>query len=449
MLSLVAIDIGSSSVKAAVLTGSQPAGPLVREAFDTDYDEVRAEVPAERILRAVARAARRAVIDSVPGKRKLDVLAMCCMSPSWVAIGRRGQALTPVITHQDRRSVEQARWLLREVGLERHLAMTGNLPVPGGISSTTARWFVEHHPAVLRRARLVGHLQTLLLHNLTGARAIDPSNASFTGLWNTTDTRAHLPDWNQQLVELVGLPGAVLPAVLSGDSVAGHLTPDAARRLGLLQGLPVLTGVMDTSAAVLLAGTRQGTVVNASGSTDALAVVTEQPRPDPRCLTRHLGVGRRWLSVMTLAAAGSALAWVRTRWFRDFTDAEFLSAVDRLLGQGWPPDTGGVVCRPYFAGSRTQVEQPSASFEGIRLSTTREQLLAAVVVALAEASAERWPVLSKACGGRLRRTVLRTGGTGKVLASILNARWPRGLRVLDVDEAALRGLGVLGQGGRV
>ena len=139
MVTLLALDVGSSSVKAAVLTGTLPAGPLVRVPFPTLYDGVRAEVDPAGLLKAVGRAARSAVSGSPLGKSRIDLVALSAMSPSWVALDRRGRPLTPVITHQDRRSQAEARWIEAEVGLGRHLGLTGNRPVPGGISSTTAR----------------------------------------------------------------------------------------------------------------------------------------------------------------------------------------------------------------------------------------------------------------------------------------------------------------------
>lgn len=446
MVTLLAIDVGSSSVKAAVLVGTQPAGPLIRTAFPTHYDGVRAEVDPDALLKAVGRAARAAVAGCPLGKSRIDLIALSAMSPSWVALDRRGKPLTPIITHQDRRSQTEARWIESEVGMGRHLALTGNRPVPGGISSTTARWFAVHHPALLRRVTLVGHAQTLLLHHLTGARAIDPSNASFTGLWNTTDTAAHVADWNPDLARLIGVPASALPAVRPADCVAGELTPQGARQLGCRSGTPVLTGLVDTSAALLLASTAPGTLLNASGSTDVLAVVTDDPRPDARCLTRHVGVGKRWLHVMTLAAAGSALAWARSVFFADLSEARYFAILQKVASQPCPASGSSVDFRPYLAGSRVDVEQPAGVITGLRLGTTREDILAALIHALAELSANRLDTLREVSGLRLSRDVLRTGNAGKVLSRVLYARWPRRYRLRDVEEATVRGLGSLAQG---
>jgi xylulokinase len=456
MVSVLAIDIGSSSVKAGVLLGTSPAGGLARVPFPTAYDGTHAQVSPAHILRALAAAAREATGNSVLGKRRIEVIALSCMSPSWVAIGTNGKPLSPIITHQDRRSTAEALHIEESFGRDGHLAITGNRPVPGGISSTTALWFARNHKTLLRKTALVGHLQTFAVHTLTGARAMDPSNASFTGLWQTINapemSTQPRPGWHEDLVRLAGLRMSMLPDVLPGDGVAGQLHASGARLLGLPVGTPVLTGVVDTSAAVLLAGSRPGMLINVCGSTDVLAVVTESPRPDARYLTRHLGVGKRWLSVMTIGAAGSALVWAKQTLFSDLSDESFFALVRKLCRSLARGRASMVTFQPYLAGSRVEVMQPAGSFGNLRLSTTREEMLEAVIRSLSTESAKRLPVLRGASSAPLRREVLRAGGTSKALGEVMYREWrPPGKssakwKFVDIPEATLVGLGQLAQG---
>src|SRR5256885_874522 len=67
--------------------------------------------------------------------KRVDVVGLSVMSPSWVAMDKKGKALTPIITHQDRRSVEEAKAIEARVGKGRFLKLAGNRPVPGGISA--------------------------------------------------------------------------------------------------------------------------------------------------------------------------------------------------------------------------------------------------------------------------------------------------------------------------
>lgn len=432
-MTVLAVDVGSSSVKAAVLRNGRVTGVIARQAFPTHFGDGRAEVQPDDLLAAFVAAVRSL------GKpaRSADVFALAAMAPSWVAMDRRGKPLTPIITHQDRRSVAEALWLEREVGQKRLLRLAGNRPFPGGISSTTALWVSQHRPGVIRRADLVGHVSTYLHRQLTGARVTDPSNASFMGVYDTL----HAGDWQDELLSLVGLSRAQMPRIADAAEAPGRLTAAAAALLGLPQGLPMLTGIMDTSAAMLLVGAHDGQLLNVSGTTDVLAMCASRPRPHPQLLTRALGTGSKWLSVSTLASAGSTLTWLHATLFADLNEAQFRRLIRRVLGCS-AQSTVAVAFDPYLAGDRMSIDQPQAAFTHLTLGTSREQMLLAALESLAQASAARLPLLST-CGVRPRREVVVSGGTGGAIADVLHRAWPGRWTFRVEKEATLRGLAVL------
>lgn len=430
---LLGIDVGSSSVKSGVVRDGKILGELARAKFETHYEGVRVEVDAEAVLAAVAKAVRQLG----PRAKKVDAIGLSVMSPSWVAMDKRGRALTPIITHQDRRSVEIARELEKAVGKARHLRLAGNRPFPGGISSTTFAWYERNQPGVLRKADLVGHLNTLLHRRITGARVTDPSNASFMGLYRTTD----LGGWSDELCEAVGADRRLLPEVRFSNEIGGRVTREAARQFGLTEGTPVMVGMVDTGAAMMLTGARSGQLVNVCGSTDVLILCADKAVPQERLLTRPLGVPGKWTSVSTIAAAGSALNWVKRQMFADLTDAAFYKLQAKLAGQ---PIVGesSVRFEPYLAGERTSVEQKQGAFTGLTLATTREQMLSAVIESLAEISAARFPLLRKV-GVAMRHDVVVSGGVQGGLDKVLHRDWPGKWTFRVEEEASLRGLAEL------
>lgn len=439
-MQLLALDIGSSSVKGAVIRVPHRPGRIVRAAYPTRHEGSRVEVDPPALLKAVAAA----VAQLGKAARHVDAVALSVMSPAWVAMDLSGKPLTPIVTHQDRRSVDIAIELERRVGKNRFLQLTGNRPVPGGISVTTWAWYLQNEPQALRRADLVGHLNTFLHRQITGARVIDPSNASFTGLYRTTDQGG----WSGELCEAVGVPTRLLPDVIEANVIGGTVTREAASRFSLTAGTPVLAGLVDTSSAMLLSGGAVGQLTNNSGSTDVLGLCTDRAFPHERLLTRALGVGKRWMSVATLAAAGSALEWIGAQFFRDLPRPKFWKLVASLArgsktarGPRLPP-TGDVHFEPYLAGERTSVEQRWGAFTGLTLATTREQMLAAVIEALAEASAARIE-LFRQLGVAMRRRVMLTGGAQGELANLFHRDWKGRWTFYVEQEATLRGLACL------
>lgn len=432
MATTLGIDIGSSSVIAGILRGNKVLAEAPRAFFKSRCDGPKVEVDPAELLRALKTA-----LAGLGGRAaEVDAIHLAVMCPAWVAMDRTGAALTPLVTHQDRRSVAEAHALEARMGQERHLNLCGCRPFPGGISSTTWAWFRKHEPQRLKRADLVGHLNTFLHRQLTGARVTDPSNASFTGLYETLTLRG----WSDELCDNLGVKPSLLPDVLEADVVGGRITPAAARAFGLRAGTPMIVGLMDGSAGMLLAGAKVGQLFNVCGSTDVLALCTDRPKPHEKLLTRALGVQGKWLQVSTLAAVASAIYWVRDQMCPQMPIAEFQAEFRRLAKTG-PKASGSVRFEPYMAGERTSIDQRQGAFTGLTLATTREQMLSAVVESLVAASAARLPLLA-ASGTELLRNVAVSGGSDR-LDAIMRRDWPGRWKFNPVTDATMRGLATL------
>lgn len=427
-MKLLAIDIGSSSIKCAVLTRDRAPKKIARVHYPTLYDGVRAEVDERSILRALSDA-----LGQLDGIDRVDAIVPTAMSPSWVAMDGRGKALTPIITHQDRRAIAEAKQIEARVGAARHLALCGNRPIPGGISSTTWRWFVRHEKGAMRRAALVGHLTTWLIAQLTGQRVTDPSNAGFMGVYDTST----LSGWSDELIDGARVSRKLLPEVREANQIAGHVTTEGARRFGLLEGTPVLTGCMDGSAAMLASGAKTGQMLNVSGSTDVLALVVDRFRPHEKLLTRPLGIDGKWLAVATLSAAGSALAWAQRTLFAELSPKDFFKRLPAIVKAG----AQGVSFAPDLAGSRMSIDEVSGAITNLRLGSTREHIVAALCESLATMSADRLGLLRKQYA-KIDRRVVVTGGVESGLAGVLRKHWRDHGKwsFKSIDEATLAGL---------
>src|SRR5687768_13433245 len=114
---LLGIDVGSSSVKSALLRNGRVVGKITRSYFPTRHEGVRVEVDPDAVLKAI----RATIAELGTAARRADAVALAVMSPAWVAMDAKGDALTPIVTHQDRRSVDVAAALEQRFGRERHL----------------------------------------------------------------------------------------------------------------------------------------------------------------------------------------------------------------------------------------------------------------------------------------------------------------------------------------
>jgi len=224
------------------------------------------------------------------------------------------------------------------------------------------------------------------------------------------------------------------------------LAKEVARRWGVRAGVPVVGGFVDTSASILATGMRAGQLVHSVGSTEVMALCVDKPIPEEGILTRPVGVGKvfpeRWLAVRTQATAGNALEWARGVMFRELNGRTWGRLLKRVTAEG-KEMAAGVRCEATFTGERAAIEQAAgATFSGVRLSTTREELLGAIVRALVPWSAASYGRLARICRP-LKRVYVSGGATP--LAEAMHRAWSRGHVFKRVPRDNLQGLVLLVQ----
>jgi sugar (pentulose or hexulose) kinase len=367
---VLALDVGTSSVRAAVLdAGCQtPVGPVARVAYDLYRPTPEAaEVPPPRLWEAFTAAARQAA----RGIDRIDGIGLCCMSPALVLLDAKDRPLAPVRTPRDRRARAAARQVWAAEG-ERYLNAVGSRPLPGGTSGICFRQLLSECPYLIRETRSYLHAHGWLAFRLTGVKAFDPADAAATGLYGTlTDRR-----WSSHLCELFNVDPAWLPPVVCGSTPLGPLLPPVASELGVPPGVPVRLGTTDTSSAILAAGLGAGDLLHAVGATQLLAAVVERPAPDVRRLVRPLGVGDAFVHLTHNPVGGAALDWLYELCFRDQVRSEFFTAtIDEALSR----ETRVSLDPAHLGGERLEIDAHRAAFRDLTLATDRLDLLAALL----------------------------------------------------------------------
>lgn len=426
---ILALDVGTSAVKAAVLdrAGAEPAGPIARVAYELDHPTPdAAEVPAARLWEAVARAAREATRRGPA----VEGIGLSVLTPGLVLLDAADRPLAPIWTHLDRRPRPTARKTWAAVGPE-FLASTGNRPLPGGISVISFRQILADDPHLRRQVKSYLHVNGWLGLHLTGNKAFDPGNASFTGLYHTVTDQQWSPRW----CEYFDVDLDWLPPVLSGDTTLGTLRSEVAAALNVPAGIPVKLGTADTSCAMLAAGMQPGDLLHTVGTTQVLAALTDQPRPDPTRLTRRLGVGPQFMHASHNPVGGVAFDWLYNLCFRDQTKEEFY---ERTIPQVRERTTLVNLDPPFLGGDRLEIEARRAAFRDLTLTSDRLDLLAAVLEAMLRC--HRAALHALGMGETFRRIFLTGGGADLVRRMIPEYA---ATEVVQLEEGALRGVASL------
>jgi xylulokinase len=447
--SLIGVDVGSTHIKAALVTPESGVIHVARRATVTHA--VRGggafHKPAE-LLAAVSSAVAECVAAARSSRVGEPVaIGIASMAESGVPIDRRRAPVGDIMAWHDRRPERQAAWLERQIGAPALFARTGLRPEP---KCTLAKllWLREHKAADFTRLRRWAGVAELVGLDLTGQLGTNASLACRTLAFDVM-SRA----WDPELLGLASLTIDEMPAVLPLGQAVGGLTAAAATRLGLPAGTPVVVAGHDHLVGAVGAGViRVGDALDSIGSAEATMLVTAAPALTEEVRRGGFSTGCHAVDGLAYVAGGLQSSGALVEWFIETflpasggsdegNDGQRYTRFIALLEQAGPGPVEPIVL-PYLRGRTAPHRDPSATLEieGLRENHGLSDLAAAVVDGAAYHV--RWMLdeLARITETRLDRVKLTGGGAR-------NRRWvtakaalgPGRLEVLRTGEAAALG----------
>ena len=408
---LLAIDLGTSAVKALLVSGDGQVLGSGQAGYPIHHPAPgMAEQDPEEWWQAAIQAVRQA-LPGLPRGEEIAAIGLCGQMHGAVLLDEQEQLLAPAVIWPDQRTRPQGEEAGAQIGVDRLIELTGS-PAATGFQALTLRWFQQERTDLWRRVRKALLPKDYLRLRLTGRSATDPSDACGTLL---LDVRTR--DWSQEILNALGIDLAQLPPVQASQSIAGELLPDAAALLGLLAGIPVATGAGDTPAALLGAGVVDPEVLLlniSTGGQTALPIkevaVDRAGRVHTFCTALEPGEGQAgWYLLGGTLSAGLSLRWLRDQVFglRGEQAYEGMSALAAQV----PPGARGLLFLPYLVGERTPHMDPQARgmFLGLTLQHGQAELVRAVMEGAVLACYEAYRVLLET-GAAPGKLVLAGGG---------------------------------------
>ena len=260
---------------------------------------------------------------------------------------KTGKPVYNAIVWQDTRTADICAALAADGGSDRLRPKTG-LPLATYFSGPKIKWILDNVEGARAKADagdlLFGNIDTWCIWNLTGGTSggvhiTDVTNASRTLLFNYTTL-----DWDPEILGLLGIPKAMLPAVKASSEVYGTAVGD-------LAGIPVAGDLGDQQAA-LFGQTcfSPGEAKNTYGTGCFMLLNTgTKAVPSKNGLLTTLGykIGNQpavYALEGSIAITGALVQWLRDNlgMIEKSTDIEALAATVE--------DNGGVYFVPAFSG---------------------------------------------------------------------------------------------------
>lgn len=412
---VLSVDLGTGGPKVALVS-------LRGEVLDHEHHRVEmrtlpdggaVEDPHEWWHAVVSAAGRLAERGAAPPDR---IVAVACTGQwgSTVPVDASGHPTGECLLWLDQRGRELAAARLGgrlavegfrpRVGLE-FVRRSGGAPSTEGNDPLGHRLWLQHNRPDLWRE--TAHLlEPVDYVNLRFTGRVAATQATMTLSWLTDNRRLDTREYDPVLVRLAGADASKLPPLLPIRSVVGHVGADVAERIGVPEGIPVVTGLPDLHSAALGSGAvadHSGHVAISTSAWVGCHSPAKRTSLANQMATVPSALPGRYVLANNHDAGGVSLEWLRDR----------VVAPDDGLGAGSPslrdldrvadgvdPGAGGVVFAPWLKGCRSPVADTSvrASFVNVGIETGRAELVRAVLEGVAHQV--RW--LLEASEGVLR-----------------------------------------------
>jgi len=375
---ILAIDSGTTSTRAIVFNGTSELMSYSLPITQNYPKPGWVEHDANEIWNTAYECARNAIARRLFSR---DIACIGITNQRETVVVWDKNTSEPVgnaIVWQCRRTADYCNALVREGYTETIKRKTG-LTLNAYFSASKLKWFLDNTPGARERAErgelLFGTVDSWLIWKFTEGRvhATDATNASRTMLYNIRTQR-----WDEDLLELFGIPEAMLPEVLSCDGDFG-----TTRLFGT--EIPI-TGVAGDQHAALFgqccfntgdAKTTYGTGAFLLMNTGSVACRS----------TKGLVTTLSWKlkNEVTYALEGSVfVAGALISWLRDEMGFITSSEESERLASS-VPDNGGVYIVPAFVGLGAPYWDSYArgTIVGLTRGTTKAHIMRAALEAIA------------------------------------------------------------------
>ena len=342
---ILALDQGTTSSRAIIFDHAGSIKAVAQKEFPQIFPRPGwVEHNAKDIWSTQAGVAAQALAQAGLAPGDIAAIGITNQRETTVVWERKtGKPICNAIVWQDRRTAGLCDRLKAD-GLEKLIRRKTGLVLDAYFSGTKLQWILQHVPGARARARAgelaFGTIDSWLVWNLTGGQrhVTDSSNASRTLL---LDIRTG--NWDEELLELFGVPRSILPEVRSSSEIYGeasHFSP----------AIPIAGIAGDQQAALFgQVCNRAGMVKNTYG-TGCFMLMNTGAKPiasKNNLLTTiawRIGARTDYALEGSIFIAGAVVQWLRDGLGIIKSSAE----IETLASQ--TPDTGGVYLVPAFAG---------------------------------------------------------------------------------------------------
>ena len=367
---LLGIDVGSSSVKAAILDAN--SGTCAGSAFYPKEEQIIiapkagfAEQDPQIWYSAACDAVKDALHESSAKPEDIKAIGVAYQMHGLVCVDSNLEILRPSIIWCDSRAISYGENAFHSIGKEECLGRMMNSP--GNFTASKLAWVKEHEPEIYKRIHKIMLPGDWLAMKLSGKINTTVSGLSEGILWDFKDEAP-----SSLVMSHFGFDKNFLPDITATFGIQGELSKEAAKDLNLRAGIPISYRAGDQpNNAFSLNVLQPGEIAATAGTSGVVYGVTDQKKFDPKSRVNtfahvtHKEESPRLGVLLCINGTGILNAWTK----RLLGDCSYLEMNN--LSNKAPLGSDGLLVLPFGNGAERVLENRNIGAQIIGLDLNR------------------------------------------------------------------------------
>ena len=364
---IIGYDLGSSSVKAALLDANTGV-PVASSHSPVEEMKINAPSPGfaeqdpENWWKELIQATRMLHAKFPFGKNEIVAIGISYQMHGLVCIDDKMKSLRPAIIWCDSRAVEIGAAAFDHLG--HRYCLEHFLNSPGNFTASKLKWVKDHEPAIYSKIYRVLLPGDFMAMKMTGEAVTTVSGLSEGIFWDYKENGIAY-----SLLDYYGIDASLLAPVVPCFGEQGRLQTAAAELLGIAAGTPVCYRAGDQpNNAFSLQVLDPGEIAATAGTSGVVYGISEkkgfdqQSRVNSFLHVNHTPEHHRLGILMCLNGTGAFNSWLRREFFQQ-ESYESINAGAAEINLG----SDGISCYPFGNGSERILDNvnPGACIRGL------------------------------------------------------------------------------------
>lgn len=445
-MSYLGLDIGTSGCKALVFNdiGEEIAASYREYPLFSPNDgwaELDSEEVCAKCFEVIKEVAKKTIADPI------KAMGISAQGEAFTPVDKNGNILGRGMVSSDTRASKIVNEFSELFGAEKLYLITGHTPYPL-FSLFKLIWIKKNQPEVWEKTEKFLFFEDLLHLKLGLKPALGYSLAGRSMLFNVNTHQ-----WDQKILSAIGLNINQLANPMPSGSIVGTIPANIANQLGFKEEVMMIVGGHDQPCGALGAGIiSEGMAMYATGTVECITPVFAKPVFNKNLFknnycTYDFAIDGMYITVAYSLTGGNILKWYRNEFAfeeKNIANQNGTNVYDVIL-ESLPQKPSKLLVLPYFTPTGTPYfdSEITGAIIGLRLSTTKEEILMALLEGVAFEMRLNLDILEKS--GIIIHELRAIGGGGKsrvwtqLKANVLN----KPITTVTVTEAGCYGIAML------